>query len=322
MNVPKEKEPIETDVYIINAGSNTTTETVLHVDRKNRINCDGSKDSTNDINDINGSPSCIVDVDDTMSNHGSSHYNGNLTPFSTALIQNSWNCSMNKSMVLKELQRTKMVSYKVDNWKKQTYFQPTNHIHAPRSTFVRHSLPDFESDNETILAFLICIFGTVCHPILFFNFYYYNSANKRARKIARWSICLSVPFFLLLSTTVLSVINSMSNDIDIIERETMNDMTEKTVHIKTCRSSNTGSDRALCCAAEGSLIRYVDMCADAGVVDPTGRLCRYQLAPCMWSNKTVGNTTTVHCHGVQSDPKTICHKHRATHITGKEPGEL
>ena len=307
--------PTETNVYINNAGGDNTTETML--DRNHRINRDGSEDSTNDIN-INGSPSCIVDVDDTMGNHGSSHCNGNLTTLSTALVQNSWNCSMNKSMVSKELKRTKQVSYTVDNRKKQTYFQPTNHIHAPRSTFVRHSLPDFESDNETILAFLICIFGTVCHPLLFFNFYYYNSANKRARKVARCSICLSVPFFLLLSTTVLSVINSMSNDIDITERETVNDMTEKTVQIKTCRSS----DRALCCAAEGSLIRYVDMCADAGVVDPTGRLCRYQLAPCVWSNKTVGNATTVHCHGVQSDPKTICHKHRASHQSGKEPGEL
>ena len=172
---------------------------------------------------------------------------------------------------------------------------------------IRDTLPDFYNDSESKLAFLLIVFGSsLCAPLLCINWIYVQSPNKKARDIARLSVCMSIPFFLTFLTTLLAMFSL-----------TTTELLEVSVARTTCQDSLTR-----CCAGEGSLKRYVDMCADAGVVDPTGRICRYDLSPCVFMNASVSNTTTIHCHGKIGNKKTICHKHRATHVTGKEPGEL
>lgn len=229
----------------------------------------------------------------------------------------TWSSSINKFAVTTEIENLQ-ASFTVSNQKNRIFPQPTIHVRIPRSTFVRETLPDFDGDSETSLAFLLALFGSVlCQPLLCLNWYFVNSPNKRARNIARCSICLSVPFFLFLLTSLLPLFNSLLSSIPGDGSEIIGDMIEGVTNERTCQSANS-----FCCAGKGSLLRYVDMCADAGIVDPTGKMCRYNLNPCEWINRTIGNTTDVHCHGIQMAKKTICHKHRAPHITGREPGEL
>ena len=218
--------------------------------------------------------------------------------------------SFGKANVLQALEDTQ-VSYMVQNQRDLIFRRKTIQVPGIRSTLMRESVPDvFNIDNETSMAFLFLFLGsTLCAPLLCINWIFANSPNKRTRSLARLSICLSCPLTLFLATTLLSLFISTNTT-------SLSDLVERTVMDVTCQQG------AYCCAAKGSLERYVDMCAEAGVVDPTGRMCRYKFAPCYWNNGTVQNTTTIHCHGLLSDKKTICHKHRAQHVNGKEPGEL
>ena len=231
------------------------------------------------------------------------------TSTSTPLHPN--NEQANHAMVTDALTATR-VPYTVTNQQDLVFPNPTTHIDQPRSTFIRKSLPDFGGDFEKKNAFLLLVFGTLlCPPLLCVNFHYFNSGNKRARQLARCSICLSIPFGLFLVTTLVAVFTAFTS----IAGEKIQDMTEAAVATTTCQQN------ALCCAGAGSLVRYIDKCANVEIVDPTGYMCRYQLGPCEWKGE-VTNTTSNHCHGPVDDSKTICHKHRSTHVNGKEPGEL
>ena len=220
-----------------------------------------------------------------------------------------WSSSVSESIILNALSRTE-ASNTVENQRDLIFRERTRHLLKPRSLMIRDNLPNFYNDSESKLAFLLVVFGaSFCAPLLCVNFMFVRSPNKKARDIARLSVCMSIPFFLLVLTTSLAVFSPGKNS--------LSDMMEVAVAVTTCRDSVT-----TCCAGEGSLQRYVEMCADAGIVDPTGRICRYDLSPCVFINVTVGNTTNMHCHGKIDEKKTICHKHRARHVTGKEPGEL
>jgi hypothetical protein len=290
----------------------------------NDTNHDNSSNDNNEVkcNDTDGSPS--------SSNKNDTNHNSNITgnkknkdlidnqpPARPVTKEEPISRSSSSYAVTTEIENLQ-ASFTVSNQKNRIFPQPTIHVRIPRSTFVRETLPDFDGDSETSLAFLLALFGSVlCQPLLCLNWYFVNSPNKRARNIARCSICLSVPFFLFLLTSLLPLFNSLLSSIPGDGSEIIGDMIEGVTNERTCQSANS-----FCCAGKGSLLRYVDMCADAGIVDPTGKMCRYNLNPCEWINRTIGNTTDVHCHGIQMAKKTICHKHRAPHITGREPGEL
>ena len=217
--------------------------------------------------------------------------------------------STNNQEILQALSATQS-NFKTSNERSLIFRESTIHVPTINQSQIRESLPDKYSDKESSLAFLLLIFGaTLCSPLLCVNWMFINSPNKKARNVARLSICLTVPFTILIATTALAFFSNEGNN-------KISDLMELTVPTVTC------SDGAWCCAEEGSLVRYVSLCGEAGIVDPTGRLCRYELSPCKWINESISNTTSIHCHGLIDDKKTICHKHRARHVTGKEPGEL